>query len=94
MKSKLLYLDLIICAVWLLFAFGRYGGWATPFAAIVMPSVFYRIVLTLSLSKNEIRSWLPLLIYAPLSAWIVFSGYNICFHILQERIRLVPEQLL
>lgn len=79
MTSKLLYLDLIICAVWMLFVFGRYGGWATPFAAIVMPSVFYRIVLTLSLSKNEVRSWLPLLIYAPLSAWTVFSGHNICF---------------
>ena len=79
MKSKLLYLDLIICAIWMQFAFGRYGGWATPFAAMVMPSVFYRFVLSLSLSRNEIRSWLPLLIYAPFSVWTVFSVHNICF---------------
>ncbi len=77
MKSILFYLDLIICAVWMLFVFGRYGGWAIPAAAICIPAVFYRFVLTFSLSKNEVRSWLPLLIYTPLSLWIVFSGYDI-----------------
>ena len=77
MNTKLLYLDLIICSVWMLFVFGRYGGWAIPVAAICLPAVFYRFVLTFSLSKNEVRSWLPLLIYAPLSLWIVFSGYDI-----------------
>ena len=77
MNTKYLYLDLIICSVWMLFIFGRYGGWATPAAAICMPAVFYRFVLAFSLSKKEVRSWLPLLIYAPLSLWIVFSGYDI-----------------
>ena len=77
MKFKFLYLDLIICAVWMLFVFGRYGGWAVPSAAIVIPSVFYRFVLAFSLSKKEIRTWLPLLIYVPLSLWIVFSGHDI-----------------
>ena len=77
MKSILFYLDLIICSVWMLFVFGRYGGWAIPVAAICLPAVFYRFVLAFSLSKNEVRSWLPLLIYAPLSVWIVFSGYDI-----------------
>lgn len=79
MKYKFLYLDLIICAVWMLFIFGMYGGWVSLFAAIVMPSVFYRFVLTFSLSKNEIRSWLPLLIYALLSTWTVLWGHNFCF---------------
>ena len=77
MNTKFLYLDLIICSVWMLFVFGRYGGWAIPAAAICMPAVFYRYVLAFSLSKNEVRSWLPLLIYIPLSLWIVFSGYDI-----------------
>ena len=77
MKPKLQYLDLIICSVWMLFVFGRYGGWAIPVAAICLPAVFYRFVLTFSLSKKEVRSWLPLLIYAPLSLWIVLSGYDI-----------------
>lgn len=77
MNTKLLYLDLIICSVWMLFVFGRYGGWAIPVAAICLPAVFYRFVLTFSLSKKEVRSWLPLLIYAPLSLWIVFGGYDI-----------------
>lgn len=77
MNTKYFYLDLIICSVWMLFVFGRYGGWAIPVAAICLPAVFYRFVLTFSLSKNEVRSWLPLLIYAPLSLWIVFSGYDI-----------------
>ena len=77
MKPKLQYLDLIICSVWMLFVFGRYGGWGIPAAAICMPAVFYRFILAFSLSKNEVRSWLPLLIYVPLSLWIVFSGYDI-----------------
>ena len=77
MNTKLLYLDLIICSIWMLFVFGRYGGWAIPVAAICLPAVFYRFVLTFSLSKKEVRSWLPLLIYAPLSLWIVLSGYDI-----------------
>lgn len=77
MNTKLLYLDLIICSVWMLFVYGRYGGWPIPVAAICLPAVFYRFVLAFSLSKNEVRSWLPLLIYAPLSLWIVFSGYDI-----------------
>lgn len=77
MNTKFLYLDLIICSVWMLFVFGRYGGWAIPVAAICMPAVFYRFVLAFSLSKKEVRSWLPLLIYVPLSLWIVFSGHDL-----------------
>ena len=77
MNTKYLYLDLIICSVWMLFVFGRYGGWAIPIAAICMPAVFYRFVLAFSLSKKEVRSWLPLLIYVPLSLWIVFSGHDL-----------------
>lgn len=79
MKYKLLYLDLIFCAVWMLFVFGMYGGWASLFAAIVLPPVIYRFVLTFSLSKNEIRSWLPLLIYALLSILTVLRSHNISF---------------
>lgn len=77
MNTKLLYLDLIICSVWMLFVFGRYGGWAIPAAVFCMPALFYRFVIAFSLSKKEVRSWLPLLIYTPLSLWIVFSGYEI-----------------
>ena len=77
MNTKYFYLDLIICSVWMLFVCGRYGGLAFPVAAICLPAVFYRFVLAFSLSKKEVRSWLPLLIYAPLSLWIVFSGYDI-----------------
>lgn len=89
MNTKFLYLDLIVSSVWMLFVFGRYGGWAIPAAVFCMPALFYRFVIAFSLSEKEVRSWLPLLIYAPLSLWMVFSGYDIsvsqisdyCFHL-------------
>lgn len=77
MNTKYLYLDLIICFVWMLFVFGRYGGWAIPAAVFCMPALFYRFVIAFSLSRNDVRSWLPLLIYAPFALWVVFSGYDV-----------------
>ena len=77
MNTKYLYLDLIICSVWMLFVFGRYGGWVIPAAVFCMPALFYRFVIAFSLSKNDVRSWLPLLIYAPFALWVVFSGYDV-----------------
>ena len=76
MSTKYLYLDLMICSIWMLFVFGTYGGWANPVATICMPAVFYRFVLAFSLSRKDVRSWLPLLIYTPLSLWMVFSGHD------------------
>ena len=75
MKLKLHYLDLTICAIWLLFAYGTYGGGITLPFVIMMLAVFYRFVLLFSLSKKEMRSWLPLLIFLPFAAWIVFSNH-------------------
>lgn len=75
MKLKLHYLDLTICAIWLLFAYGTYGGGITLPSVIMMLAVFYRFVLLFSLSKKEMRSWLPLLFFLPFAAWIVFSNH-------------------
>ncbi|MBR6445339.1 MAG: hypothetical protein IKS94_02750 [Prevotella sp.] len=80
-KLKFHFLDLTICAVWMLFACGIYGGWLTPAFVIIMLAMFYRFVVSLSLSKMEIRSWLPLLIFAPFAAWFVFSNHYITEHI-------------
>ena len=77
MKSKLLFFDLAICALWMLSMFGGRGSWAyTAFPFIVL-EVLYRLVISFSLAHKEKRAWLPLLIFVPLIAMSVVVGvYN------------------
>ena len=77
MNSKLLFVDLAICSVWMLSMFGGRGSWAYPTFLFVVLEVLYRLVISFSLTHNEKRSWLPLLIFVPLIAMSVWVGvYN------------------
>ena len=56
MKSKLLFFDLAICALWMLSMFGGRGSWAyTAFPFIVL-EVLYRLVISFSLAHKEKRN--------------------------------------
>ena len=77
MKSKLLFIDLAICSIWMLSMFGGRGSWAYPTFLFVVLEVLYRLVISFSLAHEEKRSWLPLLIFVPLIAMSVVTGvYN------------------
>ena len=77
MKSKLLFIDLAICSIWMLSMFGGRGSWAYPTFLFVVLEVLYRLVISFSLAHKEKRSWLPLLIFVPLIAMSVVTGvYN------------------
>lgn len=76
MYKKLVFLDVIICAIWMMSVMGRYGGWISLSFLLVFFTGFYRFVLAFSLWKKEIRSWLPLLIYSPFALWqVIQNGY-------------------
>ena len=74
MKSRLLFIDLAICSVWMLSMFGGRGSWAYPTFIFVVLEVLYRLVISFSLANMEKRSWLPLLIFVPLIAMSVLVG--------------------
>ena len=77
MKSKLLFVDLALCSVWMLSMFGGRGSWAYPTLLFVILEVLYRLVISFSLAYKEKRSWLPLLIFVPLIVMSVVVGmYN------------------
>lgn len=77
MKSKLLFIDLAICSIWMLSMFGGRGSWTYPTFLFVILEVLYRLVISFSLAHNEKRSWLPLLIFVPLIVMSVYVGvYN------------------
>ena len=77
MKSKLFYFDLAICALWMLSMFGGRGSWAYTALPFIVLEVLYRLVISFSLAHKEKRSWLPLLIFAPLIVMSVYVGvYN------------------
>lgn len=77
MKSKLLFFDLAICALWMLSLFGGRGSWAYTALPFIVLEVLYRLVISFSLAHKEKRSWLPLLIFVPLIVMSVYVGvYN------------------
>lgn len=77
MKSKLLFFDLAICALWMLSMFGGRGSWAYTALPFIVLEVLYRLVISFSLAHKEKRSWLPLLIFVPLIVMSVYVGvYN------------------
>ena len=77
MKSKLLFFDLAICALWMLSMFGGRGSWAYAALPFIVLEVLYRFVISFSLAHKEKRSWLPLLIFVPLIVMSVYDGvYN------------------
>ena len=77
MKSKLLFFDLAICSVWMLSMFGGRGSWNYPTFLFVVLEVLFRLVISFSMAHREKRSWLPLLIFAPLIYMSVVVGvYN------------------
>lgn len=77
MKSKLLFFDLAICALWMLSMFGWRGSWAYTALPFIVLEVLYRFVISFSLAHKEKRSWLPLLILVPLIVMSVYiGGYN------------------
>lgn len=77
MKSKLLFFDLAICALWMLSMFGGRGSWAYIALPFIILEVLYRLVISFSLAHKEKRSWIPLLIFVPLIVMSVVVGvYN------------------
>ena len=48
MKSKLLFFDFAICALWMLSMFGGRGSWAYPTFLFVILEVLYRLVNSFS----------------------------------------------
>ena len=77
MKSKLLFFDLAICALWMLSMFGGRGSWAYTALPFIVLEVLYRLVISFSLAHKEKRSWLPLIIFVPLIVMSVYVGvYN------------------
>lgn len=60
MKRKLLWLDLIVCSVWILAVLGDRGGWGSVLQLIVLLMAFLRLSFAFSIAKLEKRSWLPL----------------------------------
>ena len=77
MKSKLLFFDLAICALWMLSMFGGRGSWAYTALPFIVLEVLYRLVISFSLAHKEKRAWLPLLIFVPLIVMSVYiGGYN------------------
>ena len=77
MKSKLLFFDLAICALWMLSMFGGRGSWAYAALPFIVLEVLYRLVISFSLAHKEKRAWLPLIIFIPLIVMSEYvGGYN------------------
>jgi hypothetical protein len=68
MKRKLLWLDLIICSVWILAVLGDRGGWGSLLQLIVLLMAVLRLSFAFSITKLEKRSWMPLVGMAVLTA--------------------------
>ena len=68
MKSKLFYLDLAVCSVWMLSLMGVRGLWTDSVFVLSVLVILCRFVILHSLVHKEKRSWLPLLAYIPLTA--------------------------
>ena len=77
MKSKLFYLDLAICALWMVSLTCVRGLWTESVFVLSVLVILCRFVISLSLAHKEKRSWLPLLAYIPLTAvFLVKSRHN------------------
>lgn len=77
MKSKLLFIDLAICSVWMLSMFGGRGVWMSSTFIFVILEVLFRLVISFALAHKEKRAWLSLLIFVPLIVMSVYVGiYN------------------
>ena len=77
MKSKLLCLDLAICAVWMLSMLGHgYYSGVVGLAFLVM-RVALRLTISFTLARKELRSWMPLGLFAVLMLPVfIFGQYN------------------
>lgn len=73
MKSKLLFLDLSICSLWMLSLLGGRGGWYYPAIAFTVLGVMMRFVVLFSLYYQEKRSWLPLGLFALLAGLMAYT---------------------
>lgn len=77
MKSKLFYLDLAICALWMVSMFGGRDSWGYAALPFIVLEVLYRLVISFSLAHKEKRAWLPLIIFIPLIVMSEYvGGYN------------------
>lgn len=76
MKSKMLLLDLSICAMWMLSLIGGRHGWYHPAFAFAMLGLLMRIVVSFALYYCEKRTWLPLCLFGVVSG-ILISIQNV-----------------
>jgi len=60
MKTRLLFVDLAICSLWMLSALGGRDSWVQSLCALSVLGVMTRFVVSFSLYFQEKHSWLPL----------------------------------
>lgn len=59
-KNRILWLDLLICTLWLWAVLGGRYTWSSPVEFTALMAVFLRITVAFLLQKSEARTWLPL----------------------------------
>ena len=76
MKSKLLFLDLVVCASWMLGIYGSRYVWGYQTLVVVTILFLSRLTVSFVLAKREKRAWLPLGIFAIATALTVLVGHT------------------
>ena len=74
MRQKMFWLDLAVCSLWLFVTLANCCWWALTIHFLMTITVAMRIILSFSLYRREKRSWMPLMVFTGLFAWLSVEG--------------------